>query len=252
MKCLLLKKTQLHICQQTLAKSLSVQTLLEKSRFCKSWLLVRTLDRRLTSSVLHQVMQLLGILQKLHPPGALTLDPAAHCFWCPAVHTLCRHFEKNFSDPTFTYTLTHIRFLLKAHVCQSFVMCSCLPFIVSCKRERNSATSIQGVGNVHNLHTLRVPQKLHIQLDLLLNRRGQHLLNLPQLDEELSLIRQHLLCERHQPLYIPVHPFIALHVLTHTHLGRLWLQESVWLCRSCVCWLRKSVRKAKTASLLPQ
>lgn len=81
---------------------------------------VQTLDRRLTSSVLHQVMQLPGILQKLHPPGALTLDPAAHCFWCPAVHTLCRHLEKNFSDPTFTYTLTHIGFVLKTHACQSF------------------------------------------------------------------------------------------------------------------------------------
>lgn len=61
-----------------------------------------------TSSVLHQVMQLLGMLQKLQPPGTLTLAPGVHCFWCSGVCTLRRQLEKYCSDPTFTYTLTQI------------------------------------------------------------------------------------------------------------------------------------------------
>lgn len=58
-----------------------------------------------TSSILHQAMQLPGILQKLHSPGTFTLAPAAHCFWYSGVITFCRHLEKYFFDPTFTYTL---------------------------------------------------------------------------------------------------------------------------------------------------
>lgn len=62
----------------------------------------------LTSSVLHQLMQLLGMVQKLHPPGTLTLDPAVHCFSCSGARTLRRQSEKYCLDPTFTYTLTQI------------------------------------------------------------------------------------------------------------------------------------------------
>lgn len=56
----------------------------------------------LTSSVLHQVMQLLGMLQKLHPPGTLTLAPDVHCLSCSGVSTISRHSEKYCSEPTFT------------------------------------------------------------------------------------------------------------------------------------------------------
>lgn len=61
----------------------------------------------LTSVVLHQVIQLLGMLQKLQPPGILTLAPAAHRLSCSAVSTISRQLEKYCSEPTFTYTLTH-------------------------------------------------------------------------------------------------------------------------------------------------
>lgn len=62
----------------------------------------------LTSSVLHQVMQLLGMLQKLHCPGTLTLAPDWHCFSFSGVCTIRRQSEKYCSEPTFTYTLTQI------------------------------------------------------------------------------------------------------------------------------------------------
>lgn len=77
----------------------------------------------LTSSVLHQVMQLLGMAQELQSLLVFPPDAAAHSLWCSGFHTPCRHFEKNFSDPTFTYTLTRIRLLLSTHFtsCQSLV-----------------------------------------------------------------------------------------------------------------------------------
>lgn len=72
----------------------------------------------------------------------------------------------------------------------------CLPFEVSCQRKGDSAAAVQGVGDVDDLQGLGVPQLLKILLYLVLNGRGQHLLDLPQLDEELGLVGQHLLCER--------------------------------------------------------
>lgn len=72
---------------------------------------------------------------------------------------------------------------------------SCLPFKVSCEREGDPASAVQSVGDVDDLQFLGVPQLLQVLLYLILDNRGQHLLNLPQLDEELSLVRQHRLCE---------------------------------------------------------
>lgn len=72
---------------------------------------------------------------------------------------------------------------------------SCLPFKVSSERQGNPASAVQSVGDVDDLQLLSVPQLLQVLLYLILDNRGQHLLNLPQLDEELSLVRQHRLCE---------------------------------------------------------
>lgn len=58
-------------------------------------------------------MQLLGMLQKLHPPGALTFAPAVHCFSCAGFSTIRRQSEKNCSEPTFTYTLGRDQNLVK-------------------------------------------------------------------------------------------------------------------------------------------
>lgn len=68
---------------------------------------------------------------------------------------------------------------------------------MSRQRKRDSAAAVQGAADVEDLQRLGVPQFLQILLDLILNTRGQHLLNLPQLDEELSLVGQWLLCQSH-------------------------------------------------------
>lgn len=65
---------------------------------------------------------------------------------------------------------------------------------MSGQRKRHSAAAVQSVGHVDHLQPLRLPKPLKVLLYLILDCRGQHLLNLSQLDEELSLVGKRLVC----------------------------------------------------------
>jgi len=65
-----------------------------------------------------------------------------------------------------------------------------LPLVVSGQGQGDSASPVQGVGDVHDLQLSGLPQHLQVSLDGVLDTRGQHLLNLPQFEEELGLVGQ--------------------------------------------------------------